>query len=419
MVALICPLPRFFLYSTEPNDENIGSLVHFTGPVQVGDTTLDLPKFLNLSTPLYKAFLIKRTCYIYQKFEVQTSAHNNVGGSQTRTFEVQQDWTFMGPQRPQLQHNSGETNSRGIWDSIVVAAGGSPNQPAEENPMEEMAAKMGIMVNPNKAPHALVVSPQAHVGAFNVSSEVVLENLQEFTSEGGLIPVPAAYLPDSVEGCPGLMKGSDNVLRTFPEGQQPQNGDCKIVYEYVIDDFDCSFIVKQTKLSSSDVETGGAPEEEAAKDVANFGMEKSHAMGKCKNEIGDIWMVRKGTHNLEDMVEMAQTDEKNTMKIMRILCWIGLFAGWCMIFAPLITVLSVLPILAALGNFAVALCGLIVSLTCCCTIMTLAYFRYRPIITSGLLAISLGIWGIIIWRGNVAADGLTESPTAAPGAFGG
>merc|ERR1712150_157020 len=121
-----------------------------------------------------------------------------------------------------------------------------------------------------------------------------------------------------------------------------------------------------------------------------------------------------GNHALEDMVDMAKTEENQTMKIMRILCFIGLFAGWSMLFAPFITVFSVLPILAKLGNFAVALVGLIMALACCCTITLLAYFRYRPVLTGGLLVVALGIWGLIAWRLGVTADNQTPAPTPAP-----
>jgi hypothetical protein len=30
--------------------------------------------------------------------------------------------------------------------------------------------------------------------------------------------------------------------------------------------------------------------------------------------------------------------------------------------------------------------------------MLLAYMRYRPIITGGLLVVALGIWGIVAWN---------------------
>ena len=66
-----------------PSDENTGRLVHFVGKVSVDEDALDLhPGPLNISAPLPKALIIKRTCLLYQKFEqASQEVKNDVIGS--------------------------------------------------------------------------------------------------------------------------------------------------------------------------------------------------------------------------------------------------------------------------------------------------------------------------------------------------
>ena len=69
-----------------PSDENTGQLVHFVGKVSVDEDTLDLhPGPLNITTPVPKALVIKRTCQIYQKFEdaQQQVRNDTIGAGQT------------------------------------------------------------------------------------------------------------------------------------------------------------------------------------------------------------------------------------------------------------------------------------------------------------------------------------------------
>ena len=128
--------------------------------------------------------------------------------------------------------------------------------------------------------------------------------------------------------------------------------------------------------------------------------------GRCPgaDSYGDIWLVRRGNYALDEMIDMAKEDEGKMTKVIRIVGWVFMFAGWVMLFAPLTTMLSTLPILNGLGNFAVAVVAFIVSCTCCVSVMTVAYIRYRPIIAMLLLALSLGIWGIVAWRLDDATE---------------
>ena len=53
-------------------------------------------------------------------------------------------------------------------------------------------------------------------------------------------------------------------------------------------------------------------------------------------------MVRAGRHDLKEMITMAKEDEKALTKVLRILCWILLVAGWMMLFSIFTTLLSTL-----------------------------------------------------------------------------
>ena len=111
-----------------PSDENTGQLVHFVGKVSVDEDGLELhPGPLNITAPLPKALVMKRTCMIYQKFEQASQQVKNdvigAGQTTTTTFTVREDWTPNGPQAERLPHLTEETNSRGIWDELVGNSG--------------------------------------------------------------------------------------------------------------------------------------------------------------------------------------------------------------------------------------------------------------------------------------------------------
>ncbi len=100
-------------------------------------------------------------------------------------------------------------------------------------------------------------------------------------------------------------------------------------------------------------------------------------------------------------------------KILRILCWVLLVAGWMMLFSIFTTLLSTLPILGALGNAAFFIVALVVGTSCCCLVTAIAYFRYRPLLSFGILAITGTIIGLVFWSISDANDAST-APTPAP-----
>ena len=373
------------------------------GEVTVGDDHLDFGSGsddLNLTSPVPSALLVKRTCYIYQKFEDSSNEvkRDMVGGGETHTttYSVREDWTADGPGPGQLEHLADETNQRGAWDDLVSAAGApeSAAPPPEPSDQQKQLQQMMGVIDQERPPHGVAVSSSAHVGGFGLSRSILMGEPAAFATQWD--PVPPEFLPETVAGCDILIRGTDNVLRTFDEGVQPQNGDCKVVFEYVRDGFDCSFVVEQI-LAKSDPELGGAV-------AALYGVDRCDVPGRCGDDLGDIWMVRRGRHDLKEMVNMAKEDEKRLLYIFRVVGWVLLCGGWIMLFSPFTTVLQVLPILSTLGYFAVVLTALIVSCLCCFTVTTLAYLRYRPLIGIGLLSIALGIWGIVAWRLNIAAE---------------
>lgn len=394
-----------------PTDENTGQLVHFTGKVSVDEDALELhPGPLNVTAPLPKALVVKRTCMIYQKFEQasQEVKNDTIGAGQTTTttYTVREDWTPMGPQVERLEHLPGETNSRGVWDELVSNAGVPESAaPAPSNGLPPEIAALLQQVDNSKAPHDMAVSKAAHVGGFALSHQVITSEPAVFLSEW--MPLPAELIPEEIEALPELRKDRYGNLTTVEEGEQPTNGDVMIKYEYVADSFDASFIVQQV-LAESDPETGVSTQK--------FGVEKQHVLDKkcCwSDDLGVIWMVRRGRHDVHDMINMAQEEEKTLTKILRLVCWALLVGGWMSLFSIFTTLLSTLPILGALGNAAFFIVALIVGTVCCCGVTAIAYVRYRPLLAFGILALSGGIAGIIIWRLNDANEASAQ-PTPAP-----
>lgn len=405
-----------------PSDENTGQLVHFVGKVSVDEDTLELhPGPLNITSPLPKALVIKRTCMIYQKFEEasQQVKNDTIGAGQTTTttFTLKEDWTPMGPQPERLEHLD-ETNSRGIWDELVSNSGTPESAaPSPSNLPPNMPPQMLAMLQQadmTKAPHAISISKSAHVGGFGLTEEVVMNEPAVFQSEW--MPLPIEMIPDEIESLPELRKDRYGNITTVEEGDQPVNGDVMIKYEYVADGFDTSFIVQQV-LSESDPETG-VP-------AHKFGVDKGRVLdekccGKISDDLGVIWMVRRGRHDLHEMIKMAKEDENTITKILRIVCWVLLVAGWMMLFSIFTTLLSTLPILGTLGNAAFFIVALIVGTVCCCGVTAVAYMRYRPLLSFGILALAGGIAGLIIWQlddANEASIQPTPAPVKSPSFF--
>ena len=97
------------------------------------------------------------------------------------------------------------------------------------------------------------------------------------------------------------------------------------------------------------------------------------------------------------MIKMATEDENMLTKLLRVICWVLLIAGWMMVFSIITTSLSSLPLLGALGSATFLVVALIAGTTCCCAVTAIAYIRFRPLVAFGILAVAGAIAGIIIW----------------------
>ena len=359
-----------------PSPEENGQLVHFIGNVTTDSPLSFSEGGMNISSPLPGALILKRSCYIYQKFEDahQSTQSDTIGGGETRTttYTLREDWATS-PQ-PDCE-NLEETNESGLWSGIVEVCGGEAS--------------------------SVVVSADAHVGGFALSREIIGEYPMVFQMDTA--PLAEDYIPDEVEGLDGLMN-FNNQLQTYSPDETPKNGDVKVVYEYVPEGFDCTFVVCQAAAGTTD-------------DKDKYGVTKCNVVdesccGACEDDIGEIWMVKRGSHTLEEMVDMAKEEENMMVKILRVVCFVALLAGWIMLFSPLTTILSTLPILKQLGYFAVVLVGLIFTGVCFCSVTAVAYLRYRPILAFAILAIAAIITGIVIWRLDVAAKNTPPATNA-------
>jgi len=209
------------------------------------------------------------------------------------------------------------------------------------------------MADPTKAPNGFAASESAHVGGFGLEKSILMGEPLLFQTDW--VPLPAEFVPNSVDGCEGLVKGSDGILRTNTENEQPSNGDVMVKYEYITDGFDCSFVVKQIIGSSSeaDIEVGYKYA------VSKAELIDDKCFGMIHDNLGVIWMMRRGKHDLNEMINMAKEEEKAITKVLRVVFYLVLVAGWIMIFSIFTTVISLLPLIGKLGAFAVAIVAFI------------------------------------------------------------
>ena len=396
-----------------PSDDQVGQLVHFTGNVTVDDSTLEFSpgSSLNITSPLGKALVVKRTCMIYQKMEhaEQQVKNDVVGGGQTTTttYTVKEDWSPMGPGPETLPHLPSEHNSRGIWDELIAASGSEvEDAPAPLGMPPELAA-IFVTANLSKAPNGIAVSHAVHVGGFELDKDVIMSHPAVFLAEW--TPVPPDYIPGVVEGIPELRKDRYGNLTTVEEGEQPTNGDVIIKYEYAGDGFDASFVVEQVLLDLDPEK--GAP-------VQKYGVSQAPVIddkccGKIHDDLGVIWMVRRGAHGLDEMIDMAKQDEAMMTKILRVLCLVLIVVGWALLFSIFSTLLHTLPILGTLGDFAIFVVALVLGCVCFCGVTAMAYIRYRPLMAFGILAMAGIIAGICFWRLGAAAAASVQ-PTMQP-----
>merc|ERR1719409_2592110 len=149
----------------------------------------------------------------------------------------------------------------------------------------------------------------------------------------------------------------------------PQNGDVMVKYEYIPDGFEASFVVEQILAADKD------PEAAAKYGVAKADVIDEKCCGKIHDNLGVIWMVRRGRHDLPEMIGMAKQDEKAITKLLRIVCYALLVGGWISLFSIFTTLLNTLPIIGTLGFFAVVIVALIVGTVCCCAVTAVAYIR--------------------------------------------
>lgn len=400
-----------------PSDDQVGQLVHFTGNVTVDDGTVELSpgSALNITSPLGKALVIKRTCMIFQKMEhaQQETKSDTIGGGQTTTttYTVKEDWSPRGPGPETLPHLPDEHNSRGVWDELIAASGSEAGDTAAPDGVPPELAELFAAANPARAPNGISVSPAAHVGGFGLTKDVIMAHPAVFMAQW--TPVPSDYIPDVVEGLPELRKDRYGNLTTVEEGEQPTNGDVMIKYEYAGDGFDASFVVEQILLDADPEK--GVP-------VQKYGVSEAPVIddkccGKIHDNLGVIWMVRRGTHSLGEMIDMAKQDEATLTKILRVVCLVLIIVGWAMLFSIFSVLLHTLPLLGTLGDFAIFIVALILGCVCFCGVTAVAYIRYRPVLAIGILAVAGAITAVCFWRLGDAAEASiqpTMQPVASP-----
>ena len=113
----------------------------------------------------------------------------------------------MGPAGP-LEHFPNDSNSSGIWDELVSAAGVSetvgPAHPKLPTNLPPQMAALLQQVDSNQPPHSISISKSAHVGGFGLSSDIVMTEKAVF--QANWIQVPAELVPDHIASLPELRK---------------------------------------------------------------------------------------------------------------------------------------------------------------------------------------------------------------------
>lgn len=128
-------------------------------------------------------------------------------------------------------------------------------------------------------------------------------------------------------------------------------------------------------------------------------------MCKCVNWVMNaafeevIDFVETGSHTHEALFKKNEEGMKTAGNIIRPVSIFASIAGWYLLFMPIITLLSWIPLVGTLLSyvvaFAAALFALVVGGTVACLVLGLAWLFFRPLIGITLLVLTAGGFALI------------------------
>lgn len=182
------------------------------------------------------------------------------------------------------------------------------------------------------------------------------------------VKLDAAKLPEAVRS-EGKLKG--NVFYVGTNIGDPQIGDMKISFAAVPSGQKISVYAQQTGKSLQPYQT----------------------------EAGDaLQRLQMGTHSKEAMFEAAEAENAMKTWIIRLVGFLMMGIGLCLVFKPMSVLADVLPILGSFVGGAFGLIAFAIAFACSTITIAVAWIFYRPLLGVPLLLLGLGVIGFVIFK---------------------
>lgn len=126
----------------------------------------------------------------------------------------------------------------------------------------------------------------------------------------------------------------------------------------------------------------------------------------------NVNFVMEGTRTSAEMIEVMRTQDKIMKWLFRLIGFLVIFFGYLSVITPLTKLLSYVPILGNVVNFAFVLMLFLLSLAHSLLVILIAWFRYRPILSICLLA-ACAVIGILFFLLKKKKDASLPQPAQA------
>lgn len=326
--------------SDKVDPANEKKLIHTTGTATASETLKD-PDFPSAAA---QAIRLERKSEIYQwKESKEEKKTKKVGGSETTETTYHYDK---------------------VWSKEPVDSTGFKTGSAEYSRLQPI--NKGVLNYPSKE----WTAAKTTLGAFTLPVELLgglkSENL-EVRAEATPAPAESANptgtpaVPPSAPLAAPKVAGGGFYFGANPS--TPEIGDVRLTYG----------VVKPQPVSVLGVQAGDT------------------LAGYTTRQGTTIFRLDPGTITAEGMFAAAQAENTMMTWILRLVGFIMMFIGLCMIVGPLGVLADVLPIMGDFVRFGTGLAAGAIALACSLVTIAVAWIFYRPVLGVALLAVAIGL----------------------------
>jgi Transmembrane protein 43 len=145
-----------------------------------------------------------------------------------------------------------------------------------------------------------------------------------------------------------------------------------------------------------------------------IGRQAGASFSEYQTKAGDrLLMVRPGTYSAADMFAAAQRENQILTWILRFAGILAMFFGFTLVFRPLVVVADVVPLFGSILGAGAGIVALLLTAIVAPTVIAVAWFWYRPLVSAAVLAVGLGLaYGFKRWASQRAAARRAQPATA-------